>query len=57
VFGNQPSVNSYGRSGVSAWRGTASDCLEEFDTLNLDETTARLFLYGNAVRVFKLEGM
>lgn len=40
-------------SNYPAW--PAKDCLEDFDTLNLDEATARLFLYENAVRVFKLE--
>jgi uncharacterized protein len=42
-------------SNYPAW--PAKDCLEDFDILNLDETTAQLFLYGNAVRVFKLDDM
>jgi uncharacterized protein len=41
-------------SNYPAW--PAKDCLEDFEILNLDETTARLFLYENATRVFKLEG-
>jgi len=36
-----------------AW--PAKDCLEDFAMLKLDEPTARLFLYENAARVFKLE--
>jgi predicted TIM-barrel fold metal-dependent hydrolase len=37
-----------------AW--PAVDCLEAFDSLGLDEQTARLFLHDNAVRAFKLSG-
>jgi predicted TIM-barrel fold metal-dependent hydrolase len=40
-------------SNYPAW--PAKDCLEGFDSLGLDEATARLFLHDNAVRVFKLE--
>jgi uncharacterized protein len=40
-------------SNYPAW--PAKDCLEGFDSLKLDEATARLFLYENAVRVFKLD--
>jgi predicted TIM-barrel fold metal-dependent hydrolase len=40
-------------SNYPAW--PAKDCLEGFDSLGLDEATARLFLYENAVRVFRLD--
>jgi uncharacterized protein len=39
-------------SNYPAW--PAKDCLEDFAMLKLDEPTARLFLYENATRVFKL---
>jgi uncharacterized protein len=40
-------------SNYPAW--PAKDCLEDFELLNLDAETARLFLYENAMRVFKIE--
>jgi uncharacterized protein len=40
-------------SNYPAW--PAKDCLEGFDSLELEEATARLFLYESAVRVFKLD--
>lgn len=40
-------------SNYPAW--PAKDCLEDFEILNLDETAAQLFLYGNAISVFKLD--
>ncbi len=36
---------------------SASDCLAGVDDLSLDEETRRLFLAGNATRVFDLDGL
>jgi uncharacterized protein len=36
-----------------AW--PAAECLEDFESLGLDEAAARLFLYENAARVFKID--
>jgi hypothetical protein len=40
-------------SNYPAW--PAKNCLEDFELLNLDAETSRLFLYENAMRVFKIE--
>ena len=40
-------------SNYPAW--PAKDCLEDFELLNLDAEISRLFLYENAMRVFKIE--
>ena len=40
-------------SNYPAW--PAKDCLADFELLNLDAETSRLFLYKNAMRVFKIQ--
>jgi predicted TIM-barrel fold metal-dependent hydrolase len=40
-------------SNYPAW--PAKDCLEDFEHLNLDDETTRLFLYENATRIFNIE--
>jgi hypothetical protein len=41
-------------SNSPAW--PAEDCLQDFESLNLDPAATALFLYENAARIFKLEG-
>jgi len=56
--GGRGRVHSHGRQKVlfgsnhPAW--PPQQCLEDLDSLNLDEETKELFLYRNAQRVFSL---